>query len=92
MAPAGLGGRGLRPSFMEPATPVGLRAGANLPSREGGRAARLEFTPVETAAQAVWDAVHGKGLHHLVGKTARRMWFAARFLRGSMRKRARAGG
>ena len=27
----------------------------------------------------------------LVGKTARRMWFAARFMRGSMRKQARGG-
>jgi hypothetical protein len=36
--------------------------------------------------------VHGAGLHVLVGKTARRLAFASRWLPGSVRKRMRAGG
>lgn len=81
--------RALLPSFIDTAILDGTPVGSNHSMRDRVRAARLEFTPVEVAAQTVWDAVHGDGLHYLVGKTARRMWFAARFLRGSLRKTAR---
>jgi NAD(P)-dependent dehydrogenase (short-subunit alcohol dehydrogenase family) len=83
--------RALLPSFIDTAILDGVPVGGNMTMRDRVRAARLEFTPVEVAAQAVWEAVHGDGLHYLVGKTARRMWFASRFLRGSMRRTARAG-
>lgn len=83
--------RALLPSFIDTAILDGLPVGSNATMRERVRAARLEFTPVEVAAQTVWDAVHGGGLHYLVGKTARRMWFASRFLRGSLRRTARGG-
>ena len=56
--------------------------------RERVMAAGLEFTPVETVAQAAWDAVHGNRLHTLIGKTAREIGFAARWLPGKLRKRA----
>ena len=49
----------------------------------------LEITPVEAVADAAWAAVHGNRIHTLVGKTARQSWFAARWLRGKMRKRSR---
>lgn len=39
----------------------------------------LEFTPVETVAQAVWDAAHGSKVHIVVGKTAKNIAFAARW-------------
>lgn len=81
--------RALLPSFIDTAILDAVPVGANQTARERVRAAGMEFTPVEVAAQSVWDAVHGERLHHLVGKTARRMWFAARFMRGSMRKAAR---
>lgn len=83
--------RALLPSFIDTAILDGTPVGSNGTMRDRVRAAKLEFTPVEVAAQTVWDAVHGDGLHYLVGKTARRMWFASRFLRGSLRKTARAG-
>uniref|UniRef100_UPI0031DF76FA SDR family oxidoreductase n=1 Tax=Sphingomonas sp. TaxID=28214 RepID=UPI0031DF76FA len=76
--------RALLPSFIDTAILDGTPVGSNETMRDRVRAARLEFTPVGQAAQAAWDAVHGDRLHTLVGKTARRMWFAARFLRGSM--------
>lgn len=83
--------RALLPSFIDTAILDGVAVGSNATMRERVRAGGLEFTPVEVAAQTVWDAVHGTGLHYLVGKTARRMWFASRFLRGSLRKTARRG-
>jgi NAD(P)-dependent dehydrogenase (short-subunit alcohol dehydrogenase family) len=49
----------------------------------------LEISPVGDVAEAAWAAVHGTKLHNLVGKTARRSWFAARWMRGTMRKRSR---
>jgi NAD(P)-dependent dehydrogenase (short-subunit alcohol dehydrogenase family) len=84
--------RALLPSFIDTAILDGTPVGSNETMRDRVRAARLEFTPVEQAAQAAWDAVHGDRLHTLVGKTARRMWFAARFLRGPFRKQARGRG
>lgn len=90
-AAEGIRVRALLPSFIDTAILDGMPVGSNATMRERVRAARLEFTPVEDAAQAAWDAVHGTRLHTLVGKTARRMWFAARFMRGSMRKQARGG-
>jgi NAD(P)-dependent dehydrogenase (short-subunit alcohol dehydrogenase family) len=81
--------RALLPSFIDTAILDNTGVGSNHTMREQVKAARLEFTPVEVAAQTVWDAVHGDGLLYLVGKTARRMWFASRFMRGSMRKTAR---
>jgi hypothetical protein len=52
----------------------------------------LEITPVGDVAAAAWAAVHGERLHTTVGKTAKRMAFAARWLPGRVRKGTRAGG
>lgn len=90
-AAQGIRVRALLPSFIDTAILDGTPVGSNATMRERVRAARLEFTPVEVAAQAAWDAVHGDRLHTLVGKTARRMWFASRFMRGAMRRQARGG-
>jgi NAD(P)-dependent dehydrogenase (short-subunit alcohol dehydrogenase family) len=87
--PEGIRVRALLPSFIDTAILDGTPVGSNHSMRDGVRAAGLEFTPVEVAAQTVWDAVHGDGLLYLVGKTARKMWFGSRFLRGSMRKQMR---
>lgn len=90
-ASEGIRVRALLPSFIDTAILDGMPVGSNATMRERVKAARLEFTPVEEAARLAWDAVHGERLFTLVGKTARRMWFAARFMRGSMRKQARGG-
>jgi NAD(P)-dependent dehydrogenase (short-subunit alcohol dehydrogenase family) len=52
----------------------------------------LEITPAREVAQAAWDAVHGKRLHTLVGKTAYRIAFGARWMPGRVRKQARQMG
>ncbi|MCW1381262.1 SDR family oxidoreductase [Novosphingobium sp. KCTC 2891] len=87
----GIAVRDLMPGFID--TPL-LDHAPNRSSNEDIRArvkgAGLEITPVSAVADAAWAAVHGEKLHTLVGKTAKRMGFAARFLPGSVRKQVRA--
>ena len=82
--------RSLMPSFID--TPL-LDHTPNSQTNEGIRQrvteAGLEITPVLEVAQAAWDAVHGEKLHTTVGKTAKQMAFAARWLPGRVRKQSR---
>ncbi len=82
--------RDLMPGFIE--TPL-LDHAPNRASNEDIRGrvvgAGLEITPVETVADAAWAAVHGDRLHTLVGKTARRLNFVAKWLPGQLRKETR---
>jgi len=48
--------------------------------------AGLEITPVSDVAEAAWAAVHGQKVHTLVGKTAKNLAFAARWMPGALRK------
>jgi NAD(P)-dependent dehydrogenase (short-subunit alcohol dehydrogenase family) len=50
-----------------------------------------EVLPVESVAQAAWDAVHSDKLHHLVGKSPRQLGFALRWMPGKVRKQMRSG-
>ncbi|MHA6718071.1 SDR family oxidoreductase [Sphingomonas sp. RS6] len=88
-AGAGIKVRTLMPSFID--TPLLDQAtpGSNRLIRESVRAAGLEITPVAAVAEAAWAAVHGQALHTRVGATARRLWFAARWLPGKLRSDAR---
>lgn len=82
--------RSIMPSFIDTpllAGPAGAKT--NVSKRDRVVAAGLEFTPVEQVAQAAWDAVHGDRMHTLVGKTARQMGFAAKWMPSLLRKRAR---
>jgi NAD(P)-dependent dehydrogenase (short-subunit alcohol dehydrogenase family) len=58
--------------------------------RERVKAAGLEISPVSDVADAAWTAVHGEKLHTLVGKTALRLAFAARWLPGRLRNQVRS--
>ena len=89
-APDGIRVRSLMPSFID--TPL-LQ---NTPNRRRNRAIReavveagLEFTPVEDVAEAAWRAVTSPRLHHIVGKTARRMRLLARWAPGKLHARSR---
>ena len=89
-APDGIKVRSLMPSFID--TPL-LQ---NTPNRKRNAlirdavvAAGLEFTPVEEVADAAWRAVTSDKVHHLVGKSARRMRFMARWAPGMLRRRSR---
>ncbi|MCB2088733.1 MAG: SDR family oxidoreductase [Sphingomonadaceae bacterium] len=89
-AEEGIKVRSIMPSFIDtPLLQHSSHAADNVPIRERVMAAGLEFTPVETVAHCAWDAVHGKKLHTLVGKTAKQMAFAAKWMPGRLRERAK---
>lgn len=82
--------RSLMPGFID--TPLlqnapNQRGAGNI--REGVVAAGLEFTPVEEVAEIAWQAVHGERLHHLIGKTARRLRFMGKWAPNALRRYAR---
>ena len=72
----GVKARTIMPSFIDTPLLDGVSAGSNEAIRETVRNAGLEFTPVEQVAQAVWNAAHGKQVHTVVGKTAKRLKMA----------------
>ena len=81
--------RSIMPSFIDtPLLQQRPHEGANHTIRQAVQASGMEFTPVEDVAQAAWDAVHGARLHTLVGKSARQIGFAARWMPHLMRRRA----
>ncbi len=82
--------RALMPGFIDTPLLDMTIAGSNRSAREAVVEAKLEFTPVEQVAEAAWAAVHGDKVHTLVGKTARRLAFAARWMPGRLRKQMRA--
>lgn len=90
-APKGIKVRSLMPGFIDTPLLDAIPTGSNENTRERVRQAGLEFTPVETVAEAAWAAVHGDRVHTLVGKTARRLAFAARWMPGRLRKSLRSG-
>jgi len=81
--------RVLMPSFIDTPLLDAVAPGTNRTARDGVRDAGLEFTPVEVVAKAVWDGVHGNKVHLIVGKTAKKLAFAARWMPGAIRKQAR---
>ncbi|MEO1729206.1 MAG: SDR family oxidoreductase [Pseudomonadota bacterium] len=90
-APDGIKCSSICPSFID--TPLLDGTGnrqSNVPVRNAVQAAGLEITPVVEVAETVWDAVHGDGLHYLVGKTAKQLNFGKRWMPGRIRKRNRA--
>lgn len=77
--------RSIMPSFIDTPLLTQTISGTNQSFRERVQAQGLEFTPVETVAQAVWDAAHGKKTHVVVGKTAKRLAFIMRWAPGMVR-------
>lgn len=89
----GINVRSLMPSFIDtPLLDMVPNAGTNEHIRNRVQNAGLEITPVEEVAEAAWRAVHEDKLHWTVGKTARRIAFAARWTPGRVRKQMRAQG
>jgi len=82
--------RSLMPSFIDTPLLEGPASKAtNISKRESVVKAGLEFTPVEQVAETVWQAVHGKKIHNLVGKTAKMLAFAAKWNPSKIRKRGK---
>lgn len=90
-APDGIKVRDIMPGFIDTPLLSRVAEGSNDTARERVIAAGLEFTPVEVVAQTAWDAVHGDAVHSAVGKTARRLAFASRWMPGRLRKQMKAG-
>lgn len=88
---AGVKVRDLLPSFIDTPLLHGAVAGTNASIRDAVTGAGLELTDVDRVAEAAWAAVHGNRVHTLVGKTARRMAFAARWMPGKLRKTMQRG-
>ena len=83
--------RSIMPSFIDtPLLDQNPNARANEDIRSRVTDAGLEITPVEEVAKAAWDAVHGEKLHTLVGKTAKKIAFGARWMPGRIRQQTRA--
>lgn len=78
--------RSIMPSFIDTPLLDTVGAGSNLSSRERVQQLGLEFTPVEQVAEAAWAAVHGKKRHVVVGKTAKRLAFLARWAPGLLNR------
>ncbi len=85
----GVKARTIMPSFIDTPLLDLSASGSNVAIRDVVRNAGLEFTPVEQVAQAVWDAAHGRRVHTLVGKTARRLNFASRWAPWLLPRRAK---
>ncbi|MGK6354069.1 SDR family oxidoreductase [Sphingomonas sp. DT-207] len=88
-APEGIRVRVLMPSFIDTPLLDATIAGSNRNVRESVLAAGLELTPLETVAEAVWNAAQGRKVHVIVGATAHRLAFAARWMPGTLRKQMR---
>ena len=83
----------LMPSFIDtPLLDQLPNARTNQNVRQQVTGAGLEITPVSDVAEAAWNAVHGDTLHNTVGKTAKRLQFAARWMPGRLRAMSRRGG
>ncbi len=88
-APYGVKVRSLMPSFIDTPLLDVTTAGSNRSARDGVRHSGLEFTPVEIVAQTAWDAIHADAVHHVVGKTAKRMKRLARWAPSLIRSSAK---
>lgn len=84
--------RSIMPGFIDtPLLTVGV-AGSNRTARDTVVDSGLEFTPVETVARRAYEATQGDKVHTLIGKTAEKLAFWARWapeaVRKQMKKRA----
>jgi len=78
----------IMPWFVE--TPIldSATRGSNASIRDG--IGNEPVYTVEEAAETIWTAAHSSELHHLVGKAAKGLRFAARFMPNGVRKRMKA--
>jgi NADP-dependent 3-hydroxy acid dehydrogenase YdfG len=86
----GVAVRCIMPWFVD--TPI-LNAGSqgsNENITDSIRQSGSEVYTVEEASDVIWQSLHGKDLHWVVGKAGKRMRFAARFMPGAVRKQLKA--
>lgn len=83
--------RSIMPGFIDTPLLDANVSGTNQNVRQRVRDAGLEFTAVEKVAEAAWRAVHGDTVHVVVGKTAERLKFAARWMPERLRRQMGGG-
>jgi NAD(P)-dependent dehydrogenase (short-subunit alcohol dehydrogenase family) len=88
-AELGIKVRSIMPGFIDTPLLNISTAGSNHTARDGVVQAGLEFTPVEKVAEAVWDVAHGQKVHLPVGKTAKNLAFAVRWMPWAITQRFR---
>lgn len=82
----------LMPWFIDtPILDMGATDGANIKMADEIREQGQEVYPVSLAAETAWEAAHGKDVHFMAGKMAKRARFAARFMPGRLKKQIRQG-
>ncbi|MEL6856897.1 MAG: SDR family oxidoreductase [Pseudomonadota bacterium] len=82
----------LMPWFIDtPILDMGRVEGANEKMSDSLQESGQEVYPVSVAAEAAWDAAHGKDVHYMAGKLAKRARFAARFMPGRLKKQILQG-
>lgn len=90
-AAEGIKVRVVMPSFIDTPLLDSTVSGTNRTARESVQAAGLEFTPVDQVAEEIWAGLARDKVHVIIGKTARRLAFAARWMPKALRKEMRRG-
>lgn len=86
----GINVRCLMPSFIDtPLLSQPANQHSNVSKRETVKEEGMELLSPDDVAQAAWDAIHGRRLHTMVGKTARQMALVARWAPAYLRYRSR---
>ena len=88
-ARVGVGVRCIMPWFIDTPLLDKARFSGNEDLRVSLRHQKIPVYPVDDVAEAVWTAVHGKGLHHLVGGQAQQIGLLSRLAPAFVRKRLR---
>ncbi len=78
--------RSLMPGFIDTKIIANVEPGSNMSGKEALQSAGIEVSPVEIIGPAAWGAVHGNRLHTTVNKTAKQLFFAARWFPGRLRR------
>lgn len=88
-ARVGVGIRCIMPWFIDTPLLDKARFSGNEDLRVSLRHQKIPVYPVDDVAEAVWTAVHGKGLHYLVGGQAQQIGLLSRLAPALVRKRLR---
>lgn len=93
-ARVGVGVRCVMPWFIDTPLLDKARLSSNEDLRVSLREQKTTVYPVEMVSDAIWRAVHGKGLHHFVGGRARQVGWLSRlaptFVRKQLQQQAEA--
>jgi NAD(P)-dependent dehydrogenase (short-subunit alcohol dehydrogenase family) len=82
----GIRSRSLMPGFIDTGIIADVVEGTNQTGKQRLEGAGVEVSPVSIIGPAAWEAVHGDKVHKPVNAMAKKLWFAARWMPGRLRK------